>query len=80
MLCAYTRVATILMALLVVCFPLQTKYSHIAEEQVSITYFYAGTKRVIPQVSIICQYKFVYDNLLLCNLTYVMLMSYDSWY
>lgn len=28
---------------------LYTKYSSIAEEQVSIAYFYAGTKRVLPQ-------------------------------
>ena len=34
------------------CNLFQTKYSSIAEEQVSIAYFYAGTKRILPEVSL----------------------------
>lgn len=35
-----------------ILFCLQSKYFHIAEDQVSITYFYAGSKKVLPEVSV----------------------------
>jgi len=31
----------------------QSKYSHIADDQVSIAYFYAGSKKIVPEVSLV---------------------------